>query len=142
MACFPRVIWLLMMLGLFTPPAFAGEFLLNLSALSFSRKTIRAAESIAKSGTGLADCSEGAQCAGYIKAGDWLRYDGVDFGKRTENLQFRVAAASGTGGNIEIHLDSSTGKLLGVCEVSETGDWQKWQNFTAKIKPTSGMKNR
>jgi alpha-L-arabinofuranosidase len=40
-----------------------------------------------------------------------------------------------------LRLDQADGELLGICEVPVTGDWQKWQSFTARIKQTEGKKN-
>jgi hypothetical protein len=93
----------------------------------------------AKRNTQNAACTEGGQCVGFIKHGDWLRFDRVDFGSGCETLEFRAASASG-GADIEIRLDTPAGELLGVAQVANTGDWQKWASFTAKIKPTSGAK--
>jgi len=121
--------------------ASSSGYLVNLESFHVGATTVHAENSAAKQGTQLAGCAEGGQCVGYIGNGDWLRYDGVDFGNETEEVEFRAAAQSDCGVEIELHLDSSTGELLGVCEVGPTGDWQKWQDFTAKIKPTSGVKN-
>jgi alpha-N-arabinofuranosidase len=37
-------------------------------------------------------------------------------------------------------LDATNGALLGTCSVPNTGDWQSWSSFNAKIKPVSGVK--
>ncbi len=117
------------------------EYLMNLASIRAGGPTLPAEKSAAKNGTQTAACSEGGQCVGYIRTGDWLRYDGVDFGGKTDSVEFRAAATTGAGGVIELHLDSADGELLGVCDVAVTGDWQNWQTFTAKIKPVSGVKN-
>ncbi|MBN2477150.1 MAG: carbohydrate-binding protein [Pirellulales bacterium] len=87
-----------------------------------------------------ADCSEGDKCIGWIEPGDWVRYDGVDLGTRCEQIEIRAASVTG-GGLIEIRLDTPEGDLLGTCNVTTTGDWQKWASFSAKIRPTGGKKN-
>ena len=61
--------------------------------------------------------------------------------RATDTVEFRAAAYPGAGGQIELRLDKADGELLGTCDVAVTGDWQKWQSFTAKIKPTAGKKN-
>jgi len=94
----------------------------------------------AKQGPRTAACSEGGQCIGWIENGHWVRYEAVDFGKRNDTIEFRAASPSG-GGLIEIRLDAPDGKLLGTCAVLDTGDWQTWVSFSAKIKPTSGRQN-
>ncbi len=117
------------------------EYLMNIAFFRAGGPAVPAEKSTANSGTKPAACSEGGQCVGYIRNNDWLRYDAVDFGSETGRIEFRAAAMAGAGGRIELHLDNASGELLGVCEVAATGDWQKWQTFTAKIKPVSGVKN-
>ena len=93
----------------------------------------------AKSGTHNAPCSEGGECVGYITHGNWLRYERFDFGPRTEQIEIRAASAS-EGGIIELRLDAPEGDLLGACTIPNTGDWQSWASFPARIKPVSGVK--
>ncbi|MGE5608692.1 MAG: carbohydrate-binding protein, partial [Bacillota bacterium] len=94
---------------------------------------------VAKNGTQNAPCSEGGECIGFIEHGHWVRYERVDFGPRTEELEIRAASES-DGGIIEIRLDTPDGDLLGTCSVPNTGGWQSWSSFHAKIKPLSGAK--
>ena len=93
-----------------------------------------------KHGMNTAPCSEGGTCLGYIQDGDWVRFDGVDFGERSESVEIRAASLTG-GGTIELRDGSPTGDLLGSCQVAATGDWQAWESFNAMIKPTSGVKS-
>ncbi len=119
-----------------------SEYLINLASFKpGDGSLVPAAQSAARHGTQLADCSEGGQCAGFIRKGDWLRFDNVDFGTGTESVTLRAAAAGGAGGIVELHLEQADGELLGTCEVPATGDWQKWQSFAAGIKRTEGKRN-
>ena len=86
-----------------------------------------------------APCSEGGECIGWIEQGDWVRYERMDFGQRTEQLEIRAASAT-EGGIIEIRLDAPDGELLGNCSVPNTGGWQSWSSFNAKLKPVSGVR--
>lgn len=86
-----------------------------------------------------APCSEGGECIGWIEHGDWARYERMDFGQRTEQLEIRAASAT-DGGIIEIRLDAPDGELLGNCSVPNTGGWQSWSSFNAKLTPVSGVK--
>jgi hypothetical protein len=116
-------------------------YLMNIAAFKPSAGvSVSAASSAAKNGTQTQPCSEGGQNVGWIVDGSWLRYDNVDFGAGSESIAIRAAGA-GAGGKIELRLDQADGELLGICNVTATGDWQKWQPFTAKIKPTAGKKN-
>lgn len=90
-----------------------------------------------KRGTQNAPCAEGGECVGWITSGDWLRYEKIDFGARAELLEIRAASAT-DGGVIEIHRDGPDGELLGSCAVPNTGGWQAWKTFTARIRPTGG----
>jgi hypothetical protein len=49
----------------------------------------------------------------------------------------RVASA-GSGGDIQVRLDSPTGTLIGTCVVPVTGGWQTWTTETCNITATSG----
>jgi alpha-N-arabinofuranosidase len=102
---------------------------------------VQASKPAARGGTQSVPGTEDGECVGYIKDGNWLRYDNVDFGIGAESIEIRAAAAFGAGGTIELRLDKADGELLGTCDVKDTGDWQKWQSFTAKIKKTEGLKN-
>jgi alpha-L-arabinofuranosidase len=100
---------------------------------------IPAAGFAAQRGIDKAACSEGGECIGWIDQGDWARYERVDFGQGAGQIEIRAASAT-RGGIIEIRLDTPEGDLLGTCAVPNTGGWQSWSSFRAKIKPTSGVK--
>jgi len=92
-----------------------------------------------QSGIQKAPCSEGGECIGWIEQGDWVRYEKIDLRQRCSQIEFRAASAT-QGGTIEIHLGAPDGQLLGTCTVPNTGGWQAWSSFKAKIEPTSGIK--
>ncbi|UCG49190.1 MAG: carbohydrate-binding protein [Phycisphaerales bacterium] len=127
-----------------SPPKADGQYLLNVAWLRPGRgeenaARIAAAGFAAQSGIQKAPCSEGGECIGWIEHGDWARYEQIDFGRRTDLIEIRAASATG-GGTIEIHLDAPNGELLGACPVTNTGDWQSWSSFAARVKPVSGIK--
>lgn len=99
-----------------------------------------AASFAAHRGVQTAACSEGGECIGWINHGDWARYDGVDFGAGTQEVEIR-AASPGAGGLIELRRESPTGELLGTAKVGHTGDWQAWASFPARIRRVSGVVN-
>lgn len=99
---------------------------------------IPASSFAAQQGVKTAPCTQGGDCVGWIDQGDWMRYDGVDFGIGSQEVELSVASAS-SGGVIELRLDSPTGELLGSCAVENTGDWQAWVLRKTGIKPTSGL---
>ncbi len=117
------------------------EYLLNIVSFKIGTgAAIPATQPAARQGTQNAPATEGGNCVGFIRNGNWLRYDNIDFGTGAENVDFRAAAAAGACGLIELRLDNADGDLLGTCAVPSTGDWQKWQTCTAKIKKTEGKK--
>jgi alpha-N-arabinofuranosidase len=128
------------------PPAWlpgAGDgTLLNVAWLrpgSANAARTPAASFAAQQGVQTAACSEGGECVGWIDDGDWVRYEGVDFGAGAEQVEFRVASAT-DGGIIELRLDSPTGELLGSCLVRNTTDWQAWITVVARIKAVTGVR--
>jgi alpha-L-arabinofuranosidase len=118
-----------------------ADYLLNIATITVGNQRIAADTFAGKNGElHPAPCTEGGQCIGWIRTGSWLKFDKVSFGASTESIAIRGASVTG-GGDIEIRLDKPDGELLGRCTVADTGDWQKWATFTAKIKPTTGEKN-
>ena len=118
--------------------------LLNVAWLRPGQRTgqsgrIQAENFAAQRGIKTAPCTEGGQCVGWIEQGDWMRYEQVDFGQGIDRMEIRAASAT-RGGVIEIRLDAPDGDLLGTCAVPNTGGWQSWSSFHAKIKPVSGVK--
>ncbi len=117
-----------------------GGCLLNVAWFQPAKSAkIPATRYAAQNGVKNAPCTEGGECIGWIENGDWVRYDNVDFGAGADSIEIRAASVTG-GGVIEIRDGSPTGDLLGTCAVADTGDWQVWQSFTAKIKPVNGSK--
>ncbi|MBI3851805.1 MAG: carbohydrate-binding protein [Verrucomicrobia bacterium] len=121
-----------------------AQYLLNVAWLRPGKGAadvarIPATSFAAKRGTQNAPCSEGGECIGFILHGNWVRYERINFGRGTEELEIRAASAA-DGGIIEVRLDSQDGELLGACAVRSTGDWQTWSSFNARLKTVSGIK--
>ena len=92
------------------------------------------AETIASQG-GIATepCVEGGMDVTNIFNGNWVMVRGVDFTSAgATNFTARIASA-GPGGNIELHLDSLAGTLIGTCPVTPTGGWQTWANTSCAV---------
>ncbi|MFA5817623.1 MAG: carbohydrate-binding protein, partial [Bacteroidales bacterium] len=123
-------------------PAFklAGtdDYLLNIKTFTLNGWEVDAVKPAQRNGTENAPCSEGGECVGFIKKGNWLQYNGLDFGSKTDSITMRVASAS-HGGLIEFRLDSPEGPVIGTCTVNDTQGWQSWINITVSIKPTGGV---
>lgn len=90
-----------------------------------------------QSGIQTENCSEGGENIGYIEDGDYVVYKDVDFTSGAQSFQARVASG-GSGGNIEIRLDSIAGPLAGTCPVAETGGWQTWTTVSCDVSVETG----
>lgn len=71
-------------------------------------------------------CTDGGMDVTAISNGDSIKVKSVDFGTGATSLSVRVASA-GSGGNIEVRLDSASGALIVSCGVSGTGGAQTWK---------------
>jgi arabinoxylan arabinofuranohydrolase len=83
-------------------------------------------------------CGEGGMDVTDINNGEYIEVKGVDFGGGATSLDVRVASA-GTGGGIEVRLDSQTGTLVGTCAISSTGGAQTWATKTCPVTGASGV---
>ncbi|MGW0806686.1 glycoside hydrolase family 16 protein [Nonomuraea sp. NPDC002799] len=108
-----------------------------------ARSTIQAERYQAQSGTIVETTTDtgGGQNIGAIAGGDWLRFDGVNFGTVAAQ-QFRARVASGAGagvsGLVQVRLDSPTATPIGDFAVGNTGGWQSWRTVPANISGVTG----
>ncbi|WP_063795645.1 carbohydrate-binding protein [Paenibacillus sp. Soil750] len=75
-----------------------------------------------------------------INDGDWTAVSKVDFGA-TGAGTFKANVASSGGGNIELHLDSATGPLIGTLPISNTGGDDVWKTKTTSVSGATGVHN-
>ncbi|GAB3361464.1 glycoside hydrolase family 43 protein [Arachidicoccus ginsenosidivorans] len=71
-----------------------------------------------------------------IENGSYIKLRNVDFQKGCRRFEARVASAAG--GTIELRLDSLTGKLIGKCNIINTGGPLKWKTSACKLTSVSG----
>jgi arabinoxylan arabinofuranohydrolase len=83
-------------------------------------------------------CGEGGMDVTDLNNGEYIKVKGVDFGAGATSLDVRVASA-GSGGSIEVRLESTTGTLVGTCAVAGTGGAQTWATKTCPISGASGV---
>ncbi len=72
-----------------------------------------------------------------IHAGDYIKLRGVDLGKGAKKI--KIFAASAAGGNVEVRIDDKNGPVIAVCNITNTGGWNTWKTFTAKVKRMKGL---
>ena len=74
------------------------------------------------------DPEGGAVNVGWINDGSYICWNEMNFQGIT-SVSYRASSA-GSGGRIEIHLDSPTGTQVGTpTNIAVTGGWQTWQTF-------------
>lgn len=83
-------------------------------------------------------CKEGGMDIDSIHNGDYIKVKGVDFGSGALSFDARVASAT-SGGNIELHLDTLTGPLVGTSAVAGTGGWQTWATKSCAVNGATGV---
>jgi len=126
-------------LGLFFVLVFVLGICLSINVFAISAFTKLEAESNnANNGVQTESCSEGGSNVGYINNGDWIKFNGVDFGTGATRANFRVASNT-SGGTIELRLNSTSGSLVGTAVVSNTGGWQSWNTVSCDISQASGV---
>ena len=76
-------------------------------------------------------------CIGSIKKGSYIKVAGVDFGDGADKFTASVASAE-SGGNIELHLDSKTGPIVGNLKTGGTGGWHNWEEVSCDVSGASG----
>ncbi len=72
-----------------------------------------------------------------INNGDYVKVQGVDFSKGASSIEVNVASLNG--GKIEIHTDKISGPLLGVVNVTASGQGDIWKTITTPVKNISGV---
>src|SRR6202012_1958642 len=112
---------------------------LSLAGRAFAQGNIEASSYNSDSNVQTENCAEGGRDVGYIGNGSWVEYNQVNLNGAT-TFQARVAS-DGSGGYIQIYLDSPNGTLIGACQVTPTWGWQTWTTVTANVSGVSGIHN-
>ena len=73
--------------------------------------------------------------------GSYLYFPKVRNLVENSTISLRVSSAHPKGGVVEIREDSPKGKLLGRCDVPNTGGWNSYRTVTAQLSNSPGTKN-
>jgi len=75
---------------------------------------------------------------GYISLNDYAAFYNLDF--ETGPLLFEtICSSAGSGGSIDLHLDSLNGLLVGSCNITSTGDWDTFETFSCTTLEFDGI---
>jgi arabinoxylan arabinofuranohydrolase len=86
-------------------------------------------------------CSAGGMNLTEVSNGDWVKLVGVDFKTAgAKKFTARVASAE-QGGKIELRVGSLDGKLIGTCDVANTGGGQEWKDASCEIAGATGVQD-
>ena len=80
---------------------------------------------------------DGKSCLGYIRAGSWVAYDGMNFTPACRKLQVVLSGVSDAG-VIEVRLDEPRGQLIGQGAIPSTGGWTNWRDIAIDMLPVTG----
>lgn len=74
-----------------------------------------------------------------INNGDYIKLRSVDFTAGGAKNFSATVGASASGGSIELHLDSQTGKTIGTLAVASTGGMTTWKAQTTSVTGATGV---
>ncbi len=100
--------------------------------------TMKSVTMAKESGIQTETCSEGGLDVTNIQNGYWIQVRNLDFGSGASAFNARVASA-GSGGNIQIRLDSTTGTIVGTCAVTGSGGAQTWKTVSCAVTGATGL---
>lgn len=83
------------------------------------------------------DILGGGQNIGFIAHGDFISYYPMNL-QNIDFVTYRIASA-GSGGRIEVRVDSPQGPLISTAYIEHTRDWQFYRNATAPISDPGGV---
>lgn len=118
---------------------YSGGFNIEWFALLGALNETEASSYFGFTGVATETCSEGGLDVCNIQNASNTYYTNVNLNGMVA-FEARVASA-GAGGNIQIHLDSATGPLIGTCTVPSTGGWQTWTTVGCSLSGASGYHN-
>jgi len=75
---------------------------------------------------------------GYIQNNDWLSFENVDFGKGANETVIR-ASSNTQGGSLELRLDALDGPLIGTVQITGTGGWSAFEEFSGVVNGAEGI---
>ena len=81
---------------------------------------------------------DGGISIGFIENGDYTKISGVDFGEKGAKEFYASVGSAGSGGKVEVHLDSETGPMVAAVTVNPTGGWNTFETVSAACSGATG----
>jgi hypothetical protein len=72
-----------------------------------------------------------------IRQGSYLVYPNVMNLQSGSKLCLHAASGNPVGGTVEVRENSPEGELLGICKISDTGDWSTYRTFECELRNRS-----
>ncbi len=85
-------------------------------------------------------CAEGGHDVTSFSNGSYTIYNDINL-SGVGSFTARMASGTAVAGEVQVHLDSPTGPLIGTCQVPVTGSPQKWADQSCKLLPSEGFHN-
>jgi LPXTG-motif cell wall-anchored protein len=80
-----------------------------------------------------------AKNIGYIVAGNYAKFSGLDFGNPgATKIKIEAASGAAAGGTVDVFLDSPKGTKIASIAYDVTGDWQKYKEVSADVSGVTG----
>lgn len=120
-------------------PAGGKEFAWYNGAAQSGRQNLEAEACDEKRGMTIEASELDGEQLGAATSGSWARYGQVDFGANAPTMvDARASVDSSAGGNIELHLDSLNGPLIATINLTSTGNWTTYREFSTALSPVTG----
>ena len=110
------------------------------SGMSPYNRTIEAEDSDVLQGGIKIENNTGFSDLGYIQDGCVFAVCDLDFFLGASKFTIRASSA-GDGGRVELHLGNASGPMVGKCEISPTGEWSDYKEFSCKVAGCSGLQD-
>lgn len=79
-----------------------------------------------------------AKNIGYIVAGNWAKFSGIEFGDPGATKVKIEAATANAAGTVDVFLDKADGTKIATINYNSTGDWQKYEWASADVSGVTG----
>ncbi|HEV8605733.1 MAG TPA: carbohydrate-binding protein [Tepidisphaeraceae bacterium] len=114
----------------------------NLNWIKFTAASSTSLKVEAESASSLSGITRNLSNLGYVDAGDWAQYKGLNLGSGVSHFAVNIAVADiNAGRKIEIRQGGTTGKILGTLTVAGTGGYGVFKEQSIALSGISGIQD-